>query len=329
LVPDPRYGDQLQDRGILGVAGEGRIEITYTDVNGTYGDGTAYTLQAPHYAIDQLAYGPLGGDLLISPRVAPAVFGAGLLEAVPAEQIESRVDPDDRDGDGVSGRPNYARTANGDRVLGRFGWKAAVASVPDQVVNAFHGDIGITSAAHPKQNCTTVQAACLAAPNGGTPELEGKRLERVVFYNRTLAVPARRAVGSADTDAGERTFAQLGCTLCHTGELRTGDSASVPALENQTIRPYTDLLVHDMGAGLADNRPDGEANGREWRTAPLWGIGLVEPVNGHTRFLHDGRARSLEAAILWHGGEAERAQRAFLALPESDRRRLIAFLESL
>lgn len=329
VTPDPTYGGQLQDRALNGVAPEGRIVIDYEPVTGSYADGTPYELQEPTYTIDQLAYGPLSEGVMVSARVAPAVFGVGLLEAVPAADIEARADPGDADGDGVSGRVNRVPDGDGGTRLGRFGWKANVATVADQVLGAFHGDIGITSAAHPDQDCTAAQVDCAAAPDGGTPELDGTREERVVFYNRTLAVPARRDVGAAVTYAGERLFTELGCSSCHTATMQTASTADVAALAGQTIHPYTDLLLHDMGPGLADGRPDHDANGSEWRTAPLWGIGLVDEVNGHTRYLHDGRARDLEEAVLWHGGEAAAAQRAFTELPAGQRAQLMAFLESL
>jgi CxxC motif-containing protein (DUF1111 family) len=328
VVPDPVYGGQLQDRAILGVEPEGRITITWTTITGAYADGTSYELMRPEYTIDDLAYGPLADGVMISPRIAPAVFGVGLLEAIPAETIEALADPDDLDGDGISGRVNRVPGPDGELAVGRFGWKANVATVRQQNAGAFNGDIGITTNVEPNEPCTPAQAACTAAPTGGSPEVDDLKLDRVTFYTRTLAVPARRDVGAADTTAGSDLFVELACSSCHVPELRTGPS-DLPALANQTIRAYTDLLVHDMGDALADGRPDGLATGTEWRTAPLWGIGLVDEVNGHTRFLHDGRARSLTEAILWHGGEAETSKQGFLRLSASQRAQLIAFLESL
>ena len=327
-VPDPVYGGQLQDRAINGVEPEGTIRIELTEVTGTYADGSSYSLMAPTYSIDAPAYGPLADDVMISPRIAPAVFGVGLLEAVPAATQEALSDPDDADGDGVSGRVNMVLDADGALVPGRFGWKANVATVNEQNAGAFLGDIGITTSLHPVENCTPTEVECAAAPNGGEPEVDDDKLARVTFYTRTLAVPERRDVGTVDTDAGETLFTEIGCASCHTPTLVTG-TTDITDLSDQTIHPYTDLLVHDMGPALADGRPDGQASGTEWRTAPLWGIGLVESISGHTRFLHDGRARNLTEAILWHGGEAESARASFLVLPAEDRRRLIAFLESL
>jgi CxxC motif-containing protein (DUF1111 family) len=325
------YGSQLQDRAIAGVPAEGRIRITRSPVRGRYGDGTPFTLLAPRYSVADGAFGPLPRDVQISPRVAPGVFGVGLLEAVPEAIVLDRADPRDSDGDGISGRPNRVqgeRGSGGRRALGRFGWKANAATVRQQTASAFTGDIGITSPLFRDENCPHGQRACQRARTGGRPEIDAHTLERVSFYTRTLAVPARRAVGAAATDAGERTFAQIGCGSCHLPELKTGDS-DVAGLRDQLIRPYTDLLLHDMGPGLADRRPDGLATGSEWRTAPLWGIGLVSIVNRHTRFLHDGRARGLAEAILWHGGEAHDARERFRTLPARERRELVAFLESL
>ena len=327
-APDPVYGGQLQDRAINGVLPEGRIVIERTEVPGTYADGTPYTLLAPTYNVEDLAYGPLAAGIVVSPRIAPAVFGVGLLEAVPDDAMLAHADPDDADGDGISGRANHVLDPSGALVIGRFGWKANVATVEQQTAGAFHGDIGITSTLHPEQDCTDAQPECRAAIDGGQPELDDAKLQRVTFYTPHArgARPARRR--DPDTEAGARLFDELGCSSCHRPELHTGE-AEIAATSNQTIRPYTDLLLHDMGDGLADGRPDGEASGSEWRTAPLWGIGLIDEVNGHTRLLHDGRARDVEEAILWHGGEAAAAQARFVQLDASARAQLLAFLDSL
>ena len=327
--PVPGYGGQLQDRGIPGVAPEGSMGISYDEIEGTYDDGTAYSLLAPTYTIENPAYGPLPDDVLISPRIAPPSIGMGLLEAIPEEQVLARADAEDTDGDGISGRPNRVLDpATGEQALGRFGWKANVATVAQQTVGAFHADIGITSTIFPTQDCTPVEIACREAIEGGQPEIDDQTLDAVVFYTRVVAVPKRRPPEDGIDVKGAELFAQLGCASCHAPTSTTG-TTDIEALSNQTIHPFTDLLLHDMGDGLADGRPDGEADGREWRTAPLWGIGLTDTVNGHTRFLHDGRARNLSEAILWHGGEGQRAQRAFLALDADERAALLAYLETL
>ena len=329
-VPEPVYGGQLQDRAIIGVEVEGRIGIEYEEVPGSYPDGTAFSLRKPTYTILDPAFGPADPNVLISPRIAPAVMGMGLLEAIPEERIRELADPDDLDGDGISGRPNEVwDIRRGDLALGRFGWKANEPTVEQQAAGAFRGDIGITSSLFPDENCTDVQDACAAAINGGIPEVPDERLGKVAFYVQTLAVPAMRDFEEPEVEHGARLFVKANCSACHTPRHVTGSSHPVEPLRDQVIFPYTDLLLHDMGDGLADNRPDGLATGTEWRTPPLWGIGLVETVNGHTMFLHDGRARNLEEAILWHGGEALESRNQFMEMPKSDRDALLRFLRSL
>ena len=329
-VDEPRYGDQLQDRSILGVPVEGRIVIDYVEMPGVYPDGASFSLRQPVYGIEDLAFGPLHPDVMVSPRVAPATIGMGLLEAIPEANILAMSDSEDANEDGISGRPNYVRDVQtGELALGRFGWKANQPSVNQQVVGAFLGDIGITSSLFPNENCPAGQEACVQAPNGGEPELPDERLKKITIYSQTLAVPAMRNIENEEVEQGARLFVQTQCALCHTPRHTTGDTHSLESLRNQVIFPYTDLLLHDMGDGLADYRPDGQASGTEWRTPPLWGIGLVETVNGHTMFLHDGRARSMEEAILWHGGEAEESRGKFMNLTKDERNALIRFLESI
>ncbi|MGI9584378.1 MAG: di-heme oxidoredictase family protein [Acidimicrobiia bacterium] len=328
VSPHEAYGNQLQDRSIQGVPVEGAMSVVYEQVLGSYGDGSSYTLRHPAYSVSDPSYGPVG-DHLISPRVAPAVFGMGLIEAIPGETILANADPHDENGDGISGRANHLYSkALGMDVLGRLGWKANVATVEDQVAAAFLDDIGITSPFHPAENCTTVQVECQAAVNGGSPEVTAERLAQIVFYNSTLAVPQRRNLDEPEVQAGAELFAEMQCTACHVPIFDTGDHR-IDAVSNQRITPFSDFLLHDMGAGLADGMPDGLASGTEWRTPPLWGIGLIEEVNGHSFLLHDGRARSIEEAILWHGGEAAASQNAFTALTADERAEVIAFLESL
>ena len=267
---------------------------------------------------------------MVSPRVAPATIGMGLLEAVPEASILALSDPEDANEDGISGRPNYVRNVrSGQLTLGRFGWKANQPSVEQQAAAAFLGDIGITSSLFPNKNCPAGQEACRQAPSGGSPEVPDERLEKVTIYIQTVAVPAMRDVDDEQVQQGARLFVQTQCALCHTPRQETGDTHPLEPLRNQVLFPYTDLLLHDMGEGLADHRPDGQASGTEWRTPPLWGIGLVEKVSKHTMFLHDGRARNLEEAILWHGGEAEESRGQFMTLTKDERNALIRFLESI
>jgi CxxC motif-containing protein (DUF1111 family) len=330
VVPEPRYGDQLQGFAVPGVAPEGRVVITYTENPGTFADGAVYSLRQPTYTLTDLGYGTLHPETRLSPQVAPFIMGLGLLEAVPADTLLARADPEDRDGDGISGRPNLVwDIGTRQLVLGRFGWKANQPGVAQQTAAAFLGDIGITSTLFPDETCTAVQEVCREAPHGGQPELAADILHSVVFYASPLAVPARRQWDDPQVLRGKQLFLQAQCPACHSPTLRTGAVPELPWLSHQAIRPYTDLLLHDMGAGLADGRNDFAATGQEWRTPPLWGIGLIHTVNGHTTFLHDGRARNLSEAILWHGGEAEAAREAFRTMPHLDRQALLRFLESL
>ncbi len=327
-LPDPTYGGQLQDRAVLGVEAEGVMSISYETIVGRYGDGTHYELRSPTYAIDDLAFGPLSSDVLIGPRLAPQVIGMGLLEAISAADIEKLTDADDSDGDGISGRINTVwngRTQSRD--LGRFGWKANVATVEQQVAGAFNGDIGITSVLHPDENCGS-DPVCTAQINGGSPELTDSRLASTTFYQRTLSVPALRGGSDAAVRQGSELFDNFNCSGCHVRQHTTGAS-DVETLAYQLIIPFTDLLLHDMGAGLADGRPDFDASGTEWRTSPLWGLGLIDEVNGQRFLLHDGRARTIEEAILWHGGEAEASKEQFRVAPADQRAALVAFLEAL
>ena len=330
---DPTYGNQLQDNGVLGVAPEARPRVRYTEVPGRLEDGEPYSLRQPSYTFEAPAYGPFSEQLQVSPRVAPAVFGLGLLEAIPEDTIEALADPDDRDGDGISGRVNHVHDfRRGKRAVGRFGWKANQPSIEQQTTAAFQGDIGITSRMFPSEPCTQGEPACEAAPKGavaGEPELVDSMLSDVVRYMHTLAVPARRNHEAPAVRRGQQLFERVGCADCHLPKLETGDLEGFPELSRQTIRPYTDLLLHDMGPELADGRPDFEASGSEWRTPPLWGIGLLHTVNQHTYLLHDGRARGLLEAVLFHGGEAAAARDAVRALSQRERAELLAFLESL
>ena len=330
VVAHPVYGGQIQNHGIPGVPAEARVELDWTETRGRFPDGAPYALRKPTVRFEDLAHGAPEPALLTSARVAPALIGIGLLDTVPEEAIVARADPDDANGDGISGRVNRVWDVRKKQtVAGRFGWKSGQPTALQQVAAAFNGDIGITSSLFPAHECTKPQAACRKAPAGGEPEVNDEILGFVNFYTKTLAVPARRGHEDPFVLAGEALFESIGCEGCHTATWQTGEDADFPELSNQEIHPYSDLLLHDMGEGLADGRPDFEASGQEWRTPPLWGIGLVRRVNQHTLFLHDGRARNLEEAILWHGGEAAGARDAFAALDRQDRRRLIAFLRSL
>ncbi|MDN5788625.1 di-heme oxidoredictase family protein [Pseudorhodobacter sp.] len=333
---DPVYGGQLQNFSLPGIPAEGQMTISYTDRPMTLAGGEVVTLRAPKYGISNPGYGPINPALMMSPRIAPQMIGLGLLEAIPAADILAGADPDDADGDGISGRPNIVMSAEfGVPMLGRFGHKAGMPTIREQSAGAFSGDMGLSTPLHPSGagDCTTPQTACMAAPDGADPkdglEVSADSLELVTFYSRNLGVPERRDMADAEVLHGKELFYSTGCIACHTPKFVTGRMDGDVAQSFQLIWPYTDLLLHDMGDGLADNRPEGRADGREWRTAPLWGIGLTGLVSGHTNYLHDGRARSLMEAILWHGGEAQAARDTVTNLPKSDRDALIRYLESL
>lgn len=335
--PDPVYGGQLQDLAVPGLKGEGHMVITYKEEPVTLDDGTVVSLRKPTYSVSDLAYGDLHPETTLSPRIAPPMIGLGLIEAIHPADILSKADPDDRDDDGISGKAAIVRHAgSGEIALGLFGWKAQNPTVRQQSAGAFAGDIGISSPDVPNHHgdCTPEQAACLAAATGvqkrlGDTEAPDPVLDLVTFYSENLAVPARRDVDAPEVLRGKQQFYDLGCVSCHTPKYVTSRGAENPAHRFQLIWPYSDFLLHDMGEGLADGQQVGVANGQEWRTPPLWGIGLTETVNGHTFLLHDGRARNLTEAILWHGGEAEDARDDFAALSKSERDDLMAFLESL
>ncbi|MCG8690388.1 MAG: hypothetical protein MI806_04175 [Minwuiales bacterium] len=337
VIPDPVYGTQLQDFAVPGIASEGRMVIEYREIPVTLSGGEVVSLRQPTYRVADLGYGPMHPQAMLSPRVAPPMIGLGLLEKIPEQDILANADPDDADGDGISGRVNRVWSPERHAVsLGRFGWKAGSATVVDQSAGAFNGDIGISVPHKPSAwgDCTVAQSACLAAPGGGSEvhgglEASREMFDLVVFYSRNLAVPARRDYGDPQVLHGKKLFYDSGCTSCHRPKFVTERDPDRPEHSFQLIWPYTDLLLHDMGEGLADGRPEGEASGTEWRTPPLWGIGLTQAVNGHTFFLHDGRARNLLEAILWHGGEAEAAKQAVVDMPASDRQALLRFLNSL
>jgi CxxC motif-containing protein (DUF1111 family) len=329
-LDEPSYGGQFNHHAILDVQAEGESQVSYREIPGKFADGTPYALQEPSYSFAALAFGPMADGVLISPRTAPSVFGLGLLEAVPEADILARADEDDGDGDGISGRPNYVWDVKRKvKALGRFGWKANQPGLEQQNSGAFVGDLGISSPLFPTQNCPGPQAACTGALHGGEPEIDQKKIDDVTLYTRVLGVPARRRFDRPDVLAGKALFADLGCASCHTPRMRTAAATELSELSDQTFFPYTDLLLHDMGEELADGRPDFEATGSEWRTPPLWGLGLMETVNHHTRLLHDGRARDVSEAILWHGGEAEAAREAYRSLSSDERALLLTFLDSL
>jgi len=336
VIAEPTYGGQLQNFSIAGLHSEGSMVVTYKPVDVELADGTIVTLRSPTYGVSDLNYGPMHPDAMFSPRLAPPMIGMGLLEDIPADDILARADPDDADGDGISGRPNWSWNVAEDRLmLGRFGWKAGEPTIAQQSAHAFAGDIGISSAVAGawSGDCTEFQTDCRNAPDGRDPdegvEVPQTMFDLVVFYARNLAVPARRDIDDPQVLAGKQLFYESGCIGCHVPKFVTGRETE-PEQAFQLIWPYSDLLLHDMGDALADHRPEGAADGSEWRTAPLWGLGLAETAaGGRAYYLHDGRATTILEAILWHGGEAEASKDKVVAMTKDEREALLAFLRSL
>ena len=326
--PHPVYGGQLNENGIPGVPGEGRAEIRYTEQVVKLNGGEQVMLRKPSLKFVDLAYGKFPPGMLTSPRIAPPIFGLGLLQAVPESVIVALANASKPRG--IKGRINRVwDEAQQKNVLGRFGWKANMPDLRQQIAGAFVGDMGITSTLFPNENCTAAQPACQLSPSAGKPELSAEQLNAVEFYHFALAAPRQRDGENSDVQRGAMLFKQAQCAACHAPELQTSEFAPFPALSHQSIHPYTDLLLHDMGKALADHRPDYLATGREWRTPPLWGIGLAQKIEPRSGFLHDGRARTLLEAVLWHGGEGAVAARTVREMSVSDRYVLLKFLESL
>lgn len=324
--PVPGFGGQLQNFGVASIPAEGEVNIEYIEAINHFLDGKEYLLQGPVYSLINL-YKEYPGDAMLSVRIAPPVFGLGLLEAISEEDILKHADPYDQNKDGISGKPNYVWDQQLQKtILGRFGWKANQPNLLQQTAAAFSEDMGITNQLFPMESCFNQSQY-----DGLNDELElnEDKLKSTAFYVSTLAVPAPRNLDDPAVILGKKIFYAAKCSSCHTPLQRTGYLESIPEVSNQTIYPYTDLLLHDMGNELADNRPDFMASGNEWRTPPLWGIGLTEIVNGHQRFLHDGRAGSLLEAIMWHGGEAEASKEYVRSISSSDRELLIRFLMAL
>ena len=324
-MPVPGFGLQIQDRAVFGVTPEARVVVTYEEVAGTFADGEPYSLRKPTYRLED-PHRTLPADVLMSPRMARPVFGLGLLEAVTEATMEDLAQTQAAEGE-VSGRLNYVwDRATESFKVGRFGWKANEPSVRQQTADAYRNDMGITSPLVPIE---TTADSNTGDGLDDDPEISDEVLDLVAFYVQTLGVPAARDVGSPTVERGRTLFREIKCASCHAPSLQTGSLADVPEVSNQAIFPYTDLLLHDMGEDLADYRPDFRANGYEWRTPPLWGLGLTQLVNQHTFLLHDGRARNVTEAILWHGGEAEASRERFRQLSKEDRDALLAFLDSL
>ena len=324
----PGFGTQLQDQTVFGALPEAAIDISYTDSTVNYPDGSSLLLRRPSYNLVN-PYLPLAGVVMLSPRLAPPVVGMGLLENIPETTILSFLDEGDKNGDGITGKANYVYNPYTRQTeLGRFGLKANTSSLLLQVATAYQQDMGVTSYVQPLESAAG-QEQMKVLQGDMQPELPDTLLNYVAFYVRTLAVPARRNITDPDVRQGALLFNQINCSGCHRSTIQTAVNVTLSQVSNQRIHPYTDLLLHDMGNGLADNRPDYLASGREWRTQPLWGIGLLQKTTGTAYYLHDGRGRTLEEAILWHDGEARNAKQQFMQLSKADRDRIISFLQSL
>lgn len=325
-VPVPNFGLQIQNQAIFGYEPEAKFQINYSSIIETLADGTQVTLKKPEYSLVD-NYVSIPSSILLSPRLAPPVFGLGLLEAIPESEILIHEDINDLDADGISGKANYVYNFVSDVMeIGRFGWKANTATVLEQCAGAYSGDMGITTYLIRKETGD-------GQTNGNDglvddPEITSDILDQVAFYCKTIAVPGARNLEDVSVRRGSQIFEEIKCASCHTPKMTSGTS-SISAISNQTFFPYTDLLLHDMGNDLADGRPDFLANGNEWKTRPLWGIGLTQVVNGHTHFLHDGRAKSIIEAILWHGGEALNSKNLFKELSAQDRTDLLDFINSI
>lgn len=329
---DPNYGTQLADFALPSLQPEAKIRLGYHKKQFVI-NGRHYVLHQPKLVLRDFAFGPLHDEVMFSNRLAPPVHGMGLINELADETILSFADPDDRDKDGISGRPNlvWDRESKKKRI-GRFGWKASQPTLKQQITDAFVNDIGITSSLFPSETVASAQAEKIDLqefPSGGSPEVSDRVVDRVTTYLATLAPPARRGLERPSVKAGKKIFHRIQCVACHVPEMKTREDSSLPELAGQTIRPFSDFLLHDMGPDLADDRPDFEATGREWRTPPLWGIGLQHVVSRHSFFLHDGRARNVIEAILWHGGEGKKSRDLFVALTQKEKEELFDFLNSL
>jgi CxxC motif-containing protein (DUF1111 family) len=326
------YGGQLQDDANLTFDAEGTINVTFEYINGTYGDGETYELRKSIYTITNENYGSLTGAEQ-SPRVGQQVIGLGFVDALSEESLLANVDENDANGDGISGRANYVWNVSENKTtIGKFGWKANQPSLEQQIAAAFNSDMGLTTTIFPDENCPD-GVDCTELYNGinegETAEVNDTQFSRIMTYQAAISVPIRRDYQDIDVLKGKNLFNDLACVKCHIDDFTTSDYELLPQISNIDIKPYSDFLLHDMGDDLADNRADFLATGNEWRTQPLWGLGMIETVNDHTFLLHDGRARNIEEAILWHGGEATQAKEDFIALTATERQQLLDFLNSL
>jgi CxxC motif-containing protein (DUF1111 family) len=348
-VPDTNLGPQLQQQSLAGLQAEVKLDVTYVVFVEKFEDGFEVPMRQPIWHFDETSSDRLiNDDIVFSARVAPPMMGLGLLQLIPDSEIIANSDANDQNQDGITGRTNIVWShINQSTAIGRFGWKASIANLTEQAAAAFSQDMGLTSRLQPQESCTDQQADCLASESGAGDsandqdfEVANDILEAVAFHSHHVAVPSRLNAGEDAVQNGKRLFEQIGCVSCHRASYVTENNPEHPELSNQTIFPYTDLLLHDMGPDLADfsrhNGPapvdaltDFSATSHEWRTPPLWGVGRAKQVNPDANFLHDGRARTIMEAVLWHGGEAENAKQSVLKLNANQREDLMAFLNDL
>lgn len=323
---DPIYGHLLSTSAVKGIQPEGVVTIHYSATEGQYyPDGFHWRMRVPHYRLSGLTRGPLARTTIIKPRLAPALFGDGLLEAVPAAAI---VDAGPRGPS--SGRRGGVPAWNlyrDVRTLGRFGWQGQSVSIRDQTAKAFAREMGLTTADRPRDDCTPAEADCWQPRDAGSPKVADELLEAVVSFVAALPVPTLAGPAPADS-RGQELFTTIGCAECHRPELPVEVTGPDGQRTRRIIAAYGDLLLHDLGAEMADQDVSGARVSSRWRTAPLWGLGYRSHRSG-AMFLHDGRARTLEEAILWHAAEGARARHNFLGLFPRQRAALLRWLETL
>lgn len=334
----PEYGGQINPNGVQGVPGEMQPVVSFLEESGTYPDGSSYKLRKPQFTFVNVSRSELDESTFISPRIPQQIIGLGLIDSINETDITSQADENDNNQDGISGKIPWAYDIARQRVtIGRFGWKSEQPNLRQQNLAAFLGDIGITSSLFPEENCPMVQVECLASLSGGQPEADTTIENRLTLYTQLVSVPAARHADEIEYQKGFELFKSIGCASCHTPSYTTAANAEFDILREQKIYPFSDFLLHDMGEELSEERaqPQKETSSsdyelaREWRTPPLWGIGLLQKVNGHEELMHDGRAHSIEEAILWHGGEAAPSRENFKHLTLDRRQHLIEFIRNL
>ena len=322
FVPNGIYGEQLSINAIHGIDFEGKIKVDFEELDITFPDGEKQVLLKPKYSLENLNYGVISNDTNISYRLASTLNGVGLIELILDNDILKNVDENDSNRDGISGKANYVYSnITKKEELGKYTWKAGVYSLKEQIASAAHNDMGLTTSIFPYENCTSVQKECNNAPKARNKiDLPDERLDAITFYLKNLKAYSPKITN--EYKEGLEIFEQISCAKCHISSFETKKGFKV--------YPYSDFLLHDMGEELSDGKVEFMALAQEWRTAPLWGLALHEKINKEKpRLLHDGRARSFQEAILWHGGEALNSKENYMNLPKEKREKLLKFLEEL